>query len=94
MDRPWYKKWWVIVLFFLFFVFIVGRLTGAEYRGTDTDSFGFIFIIFGLMIYVLPALIAYKKRKKNKGAILLTNLLLGWTMLGWVITLIWAVTND
>jgi hypothetical protein len=46
----------------------------------------------GLFIYFLPALIAGKKR--NATAILWLNILLGWTFLGWVGALIWALKND
>ena len=51
-------------------------------------------IILVLAFYFLPAIIAYARKKKNKGAILTTNLLLGWTLIGWIIPLIWATTND
>jgi hypothetical protein len=43
-------------------------------------------------LYFLPSIIAHKKR--NKSAIVALNLLLGWTVLGWVIALVWALTSD
>lgn len=43
-------------------------------------------------LYFLPSLVGI--RKKNAGAIFLLNFLLGWTLLGWVIALIWAHCND
>lgn len=43
-------------------------------------------------LYFLPALIAWRRRHHNQTAISLCNLLLGWTVLGWVLTLIWAAT--
>ena len=49
-------------------------------------------LIFGL--YFLPALNAYLGKKKKSDAILVLNLLLGWTILGWVIALIWSVADD
>jgi len=45
-------------------------------------------------IYFLPSIIAAHKRKKNSTAIVVLNLMLGWTVLGWIIALVWAVTND
>lgn len=41
--------------------------------------------------YFLPSLIAMLRNHKNKSAILLLNTLLGWTVLGWVGSLVWAV---
>jgi hypothetical protein len=46
-----------------------------------------------LAAYFFPTIVAGLRRHHNEGAIFATNLLLGWTMLGWAIALIWAVTN-
>jgi G:T-mismatch repair DNA endonuclease (very short patch repair protein) len=43
-------------------------------------------------LYFLPAIVGRKKR--NRRAITVLNLLLGWTILGWVIALVWACTVD
>ncbi|MCK9615977.1 MAG: superinfection immunity protein [Candidatus Omnitrophica bacterium] len=48
-----------------------------------------IVLIFAL--YFLPTLIAFLRQHKNKLAIFLLNLLLGWTVLGWVVSLVWSV---
>jgi Superinfection immunity protein len=42
-------------------------------------------------MYFLPAFIAFLRQCKNMFAIFLLNILLGWTVLGWVISLIWSV---
>lgn len=41
--------------------------------------------------YFLPTLIAFLRQHKNKLAIFLLNLFLGWTVLGWVVSLVWSV---
>ena len=41
--------------------------------------------------YFLPTLIAFLRQHKNKLAVFLLNLLLGWTVLGWVVSLVWSV---
>ncbi len=51
-------------------------------------------MIVVLILYFIPTAVAYQKKKKNTGAILALNLLLGWTVLGWIIALIWACTED
>lgn len=45
-------------------------------------------------MYLLPSIIAAKKKKSNMTAIALLNILLGWSLIGWVVALVWANTND
>ena len=47
-----------------------------------------------LALYFLPAIIAALREHNNAGAILVLNLFLGWTVLGWVLALVWACTNN
>ena len=54
-------------------------------------------LIIGLLIlavYFIPSIFAYKDKKKNRQAILLLNLLAGWTVVGYIVALIWAATKD
>lgn len=53
---------------------------------------GFLVLAFLLAIYAMPTVIAYRRNHKNRMAICATNLLLGWTVLGWVAALIWSLT--
>ena len=50
-------------------------------------------IVLGISLYMTPTIIAYHRRHHNKVAILTLNILLGWTFLGWVASLVWAVTK-
>ena len=43
-------------------------------------------------VYFLPSFIAFLRAHKNRFAIFLINLLLGWTVLGWVWALVWSLT--
>ena len=45
------------------------------------------------LFYFLPAVIASRRHHHNSGAIFMLNLLLGWTFLGWVVSLVWALTK-
>jgi hypothetical protein len=47
-----------------------------------------------LFLYFLPAIIANKRGHNSGMAILVLNLFLGWTFLGWVLALVWAFTGD
>ncbi len=48
-------------------------------------------ILAGIAIYFIPTIIAFVRGRINKGAILCMNLFLGWSFIGWVVALIWAV---
>jgi hypothetical protein len=49
---------------------------------------------FGFVLYFLPTIIAFAREKRDAVSILVLNLLLGWTMIGWVIALVWALRQD
>ncbi len=49
-------------------------------------------LILAALVYFLPTVIALARGHHNGFAIFLTNLLLGWTMIGWLVALIWSVT--
>ena len=55
--------------------------------------FPILLIILGLTAYFLPWIIARGRGASNAGYIALLNLLLGWTVLGWIATFIWAVLD-
>jgi len=50
-------------------------------------------IIPALMIYMLPFIISLVRLHPQGFAIFFLNLLLGWTLLGWVVSLVWACTS-
>lgn len=52
-----------------------------------------LFTAFALAaVYLLPTFVAFGREHHNKWAILVLNLFLGWTFLGWIASLVWAVT--
>ena len=56
--------------------------------------FFFPFFGFGFVMYFLPTLIAVVREKRDKLAIFLLNFFLGWSVIGWVIALVWALKSD
>ena len=50
-------------------------------------------LLVALAVYFLPAIIAWLRTHYNGGAILALNLLLGWTVVGWIVSLVWSFTN-
>ncbi len=53
-----------------------------------------VLVVLVVALYLLPSLIATSRQKRNAGAIFLLNLLLGWTVLGWVIALVWSALHE
>jgi len=47
-----------------------------------------------LIVYIIPFIVAIGRRHRFRVAIGLINLLLGWTFLGWIAALVWAVNRD
>jgi Superinfection immunity protein/zinc-ribbon domain len=47
---------------------------------------------FMMVLYFLPSIIG--RDKKDALGIFLVNLFLGWTLIGWVVALLWACSSD
>lgn len=52
-----------------------------------------LFFLVALFIYFIPTIVAFARNHANALAIFILNLFLGFTLVGWVIALIWAVYN-
>ena len=55
---------------------------------------GLIGLFIGVLLYFLPFVVAVNRGHKNATAIFVLNLFLGWTMIGWVVALVWSFTKD
>lgn len=51
-------------------------------------------IAIAIFCYFFPTFIASHRKHFNKNSIFLTNLFFGWTFIGWVACLIWAVSDN
>ena len=59
------------------------------------NTFGAVLVLAAASVlspglYFLPSLIAARRHHHQDGPILVINLFLGWTGLGWVVALAWA----
>ncbi|MBE6738593.1 MAG: superinfection immunity protein [Ruminococcaceae bacterium] len=45
-------------------------------------------------LYFLPMIIALAKRKNNKALIICLNIFLGWTLAGWIVSLVLACKKE
>ena len=53
---------------------------------------GLLGVVLVVGIYLLPGIVANRRNHHQENAIVILNLFLGWTILGWVIALVWAAT--
>jgi hypothetical protein len=55
-------------------------------------------VVIGLFLcvtlYLLPAGVAMLRGRKNTTSIFVLNFFLGWTLLGWVVSLVWALKAE
>ena len=85
----------IMILIGVFIVLLPGVqiLTKIIVELVETD--GLLTMIASIIlfyVYLAPSLLADYREHHNSLAIFLTNILLGWTILGWIISLIWAAT--
>jgi hypothetical protein len=74
------------VLGLLFVVKILPALVAAMGIGL------FLAILF--VPFWLPTIVGFYRKHPSKGGILALNLLLGWTFVGWVLALVWALSDN
>lgn len=46
------------------------------------------------ILYLLPTLVAFSRNHQNVAPILIVNLFLGWSLIGWVVALSWSLTKQ
>lgn len=49
--------------------------------------------VFGLVLYLAPTVVAVDRNHPRRAAIGALNVLLGWTVVGWIGALVWALTT-
>jgi hypothetical protein len=55
----------------------------------SADHYKILVALFAaISVYILPSLIAIVFKRRAKARIILINLLLGWTVIGWLIALL------
>ena len=55
---------------------------------------GLLLLAVGAVVYLFPVIVAKSRKKKDTGAIFALNLLLGWTVIGWIGALVWSLVTD
>ena len=50
------------------------------------------FLLFATLLYFMPTIVGHNHR--NVLSIFLVNFFLGWTVIGWIVAMIWACSAD
>ncbi len=58
----------------------------------SSDSGGGAGFLILIVLYFVPSIVAYFRSHHNTMAIGALNLLLGWTVIGWIAAMVWALT--
>jgi Superinfection immunity protein len=84
----------LVLMFGAFGFFVAGQLLPSSWGAVEVSPNFVNLIQLGMLAfaYFIPALNAWSRNHHNSGAILVLNLLLGWTVLGWVAALVWSAT--
>jgi hypothetical protein len=71
-------------------VVVVVKIAPALIAGMGIAAF--VAILF--VPYWIPTIVAFHRKHPSKGGILGLNFFLGWTFIGWVLSLVWALSDN
>ena len=61
----------------------------------DTVSiWSYVLVLFSILLYFVPAVIGFKRGVNGSGILTTLNVFFGWTVIGWIVLLIWAVAGQ
>ena len=85
----------LLLALYMVAVFFVVVILAAIFVEGLRESAGYLVVAaFFLCLYLLPSAIAAFRNHPQLAAIFVCNLLLGLTVLGWVVSLIWAFVKQ
>lgn len=73
---------------------MVELILAAQNDGSGAVGVGFIVLsIISFIAYWIPTIVALLRDVPNKGSVIVINLFLGWTIIGWVVALAMAARS-
>jgi len=60
--------------------------------GSAVEAVIIIVLVVLFEVYFMPTIISFNRDQPNRFALFALNLFLGWTLLGWVVCLVWSLT--
>lgn len=79
----------IILLFLVFYSWGMGQTPPDGLNGFG-KFMAFSFFVAAPALYLLPTYEGWNKEHPNLVSIALVNIFLGWSLIGWVIALVWA----
>lgn len=61
------------------------------YWSNSSPVVSFLLMVLLWAIYFIPSVVAFLRTHRSKVAILTLNILLGWSGVGWIVALVWAM---
>ena len=52
-----------------------------------------IFLVVGAILYFVPTMLAWWMHVKSARTIFYVNLVFGWTVVGWIVALMWVIAE-
>ena len=62
--------------------------------GSGSVGAGLFILAVSLVCYFLPGIVATLRGHRQTAAIWALNVLLGWTVIGWIASFVWSLTNS
>jgi hypothetical protein len=62
------------------------------------DTFGMLMVyylvaILCVTLYVVPSFVAFFREHSKKQVILVANIMVGWTLIGWIACMVWSFSE-
>lgn len=89
--------WWLVLAAVIVLALIGGMWAVSSGHAVDPEVALLCIayaaaLVAGGILYFLPTYFAYSRRHPMREGVFAVNLFLGWTLLGWVGSLTWAVS--
>lgn len=82
--------WLVLVLMTIAMIVLVGSAIIPKSTGPQTIGLIVLGALVGLPLYLIPTFVALGRDHRDKTPIIVLNLILGATVIGWGAALVWA----
>ena len=79
---------WICIALFTGFGFIYG----STVQGASPIAVPIMAAILSLL-YFIPSFVATSRSHPNQVAIVVLNIVAGWSLLGWIVAVVWASTK-
>lgn len=94
-PKPAKRPGGVLVFVVIALSILIGTILGSAPIGQQLGGSGGLILLtmLVLFLYLLPAFIAYERSHRQRHAILILNVVFGWSFVGWIIALIWSAMS-